>query len=206
MTGFASSISPSARPPWATSAIRRPGRVVESDQRNAEDRAGRGANRARRGRIAARGRQRNGRTEGSGGADKGTDVSRIGHLPQRNPKQQRVTRRSREVGPAVDRRRPVVGEEAPRRTRAALPSRSGRRRAARPARCRPPRAASTMSSPSATNRPSLSRQRRSASLRTSLSFSLSHDVITTGAASCTGRSGAPRACPPARRVGRPPSD
>src|SRR3954447_1232008 len=45
----------------------------------------------------------------------------------------------------------------------------------------PARAASTRSSPSTTNRPSLSRQRRSCSLRTSLSFSLSRELIRSGA-------------------------
>ena len=42
------------------------------------------------------------------------------------------------------------------------------------------RAASTRSSPSATSSPSLSRQRRSWSLRTSLSRSLSREVIRSG--------------------------
>ena len=105
----------------------------------------------------------------------------------------------RQVGAPVDadHARRVRGASRPR---PAAPARRSRpRRAARRARPSRPRRDPR---PRTTNRPSLSRQRRSCSLRTSFSLSLSREVITP-ATVADGRPASPAARPwPARRASR----
>ena len=56
--------------------------LVPADQRDAEDRSGRGAQRLRRERVGALGRERDARVERVRGADQRADVARIGQPPE----------------------------------------------------------------------------------------------------------------------------
>ena len=69
-------------PPWATSAIRSR-RVVACEQRDAEDRARRGAQRLRAERVGAARGERDGGAEGIGRPQQRADVARIGDAPER---------------------------------------------------------------------------------------------------------------------------
>ena len=166
-----SSSSGSGVPPCGTSAMRVPAGSSNSDERHAEERAHRRTQRLRAGRVgAARARARRPRrTHPPSGA-----------ASRRFPDPRRATARAspaarRAAGRRAGRRRSRAADaRASTPPRAAPARRPRRRRGDRPAR---PAAASTRSSPSATNSPSLSRQRRSWSLRTSLSRSLSREVI-----------------------------
>ena len=75
------------------------GRVVEREQRHAEDRAGRGAERLRAERVGAALRERDRGAERVGGAQQRADVARIGDAPERK---RRLARLSRQRGGAVD--------------------------------------------------------------------------------------------------------
>ncbi len=84
---------PSGSPPCATSATRFPARLVEREQGHAPDRAGRGAQRLRAGRVGAALRERDGGTERVGGADQRADVPGIGDPPERQRHRPRLGRR-----------------------------------------------------------------------------------------------------------------
>ena len=159
------------------------GRVAHPRQRHGEERAHRGAYGLRPVRVGAAGPERDRRrAERERRAQHPAHVAGVADAPQRE-----AQRAGRRRGPAlrVDRERPGARPELrdapraaappPRRPRAPSPPRRSARRGAQPAAS----AAASRSSPSATNAPSFSRQRRPASLRTSTSCGLWGLVIAT---------------------------
>ena len=170
----------------------RPGGSSKPPDRDAEDRSRRGAHRLRPGRVgAARPRARRRRRTRRAARSSVPTLPGIRDVPQRERRRAAFRAAGRRAGtrrsPAADARASTPPRAAPSATSSPATSRStGSSPAARPA--------STRSSPSTANSPSLSRQRRSWSLRTSLSRSLSREVI-----SCRGRRSRRPGVPAGRR-------
>ena len=167
------SSSGSGIPPSGTQRDPLTRRVVERAQRYAEERAHRRAHRLRSRRIGAALRQRDARAEGVRRAQQRADVAGVADAPERKRHRPRT---AREILPPEDgddarrmRERRHLREQLGATSSPATSTSAGSSPAARPA--------SSRSSPSTANSPSLSRQRRSWSLRTSLSRSLSREVI-----------------------------
>ena len=96
-TGPESSSSCSGGAPCATSATRSPGASSKAEQRDAEDRAGRGAQRLRAERVGAALRERHRGAERVRGAQQRADVAGIGDAPERERRLARLRAAARRV-------------------------------------------------------------------------------------------------------------